>query len=300
MYIKKNIYLFTILASSALLFSKCSQVSLVDLPDLYQPASEVVIVDNTTTTDNGYKSPESRTGWKLIWSDEFSAPKIDTSKWSHEVNGDGGGNNEQQYYTDSRNNSYINNNKYLVIKAIKQNYKGKFYTSARMRTKNKADWTYGRFDIRAKVPVQRGTWPAIWMLPTDYVYGSWPQSGEIDIMESIGHQPKTVYGTIHFGEPWPKNKHVGDTTELSQGDLSTAFHVFSVEWEPNEIRWYVDDVLYSTKKPGDLDGKHWPFDQNFHMILNLAVGGDWPGPPDENTLFPKYMYVDYVRVFKKL
>lgn len=299
MYLK-NFQLFSLLCCALFTLTQCSQVTFVEQPDLYKSASDVIPVDNTSTPDNGFKSPAKRNGWNLIWTDEFSEGRIDTSKWSHEVNGDGGGNNELQYYTASKANSYIIENKYLVIKAIKQNYKGKFYTSGRLRTKQKADWTYGRFDIRAKIPVQQGVWPAIWMLPTDYVYGSWPQSGEIDIMESIGHQPKTVYGTIHFGEPWPKNKHVGDTTFLQNGDLSTAFHVFSVEWEPNEIRWYVDDVLYSTKKPSDTEPHRWPFDQNFHMILNLAIGGDWPGQPDENTAFPKYMYVDYVRVFKKI
>ncbi len=300
MYLKKYFRLAAVPCLALLSLSSCSTAAFVEQPDLYQSASDVIAVDNTTTTDNGYKPATKKSGWNLVWTDEFDQPQIDTNKWSHEVNGDGGGNNEQQYYTASKANSYINNNKYLVLKAIKQNYKGKFYTSARMRTKKKADWTYGRFDIRAKIPVQQGVWPAIWMLPTDWVYGPWPQSGEIDIMESIGHQPTTVYGTIHYGDAWPNNKHIGDTTIIQKGDLSTDFHVFSVEWEPNEIRWYFDDVLYSTKKNTDVTPHKWPFDQNFHMILNLAIGGEWPGPPDDNTTFPKYMFVDYVRVYKKI
>lgn len=282
----------------ALVLSGCGIVSVVKQADLYQSVADDIKPDPTSTSDNGFKTPLEKEGWKLIWQDEFTNPAIDTTKWSYEVNGDGGGNNELQYYTASKANSYILDD-YLVLKAIKQNYKGKYYTSARLRTKDKADWTYGRFDIRAKAPVQQGIWPAIWMLPTDYVYGSWPQSGEIDIMESIGHEPRTVYGTIHFGEIWPKNKNKGDTINIKKGDLFTNFHVFSVEWEPKEIRWYMDDVLFATRKPVEVEPHVWPFDQNFHMLLNLAVGGQWPGNPDEQTEFPKYMYVDYVRVYQK-
>jgi beta-glucanase (GH16 family) len=283
----------------ALLGSACSTVTMVEQENLYVPASEMITIDNTSTTDNGYKPPVQRSGWELIWADEFNDKKLDTSKWNYEVNGDGGGNNELQYYTASPNNVYMLDNKYLVLKAIKQNYKGKMYTSGRLNTRYKHGWIYGRFDIRAKTPVQQGIWPAIWMLPTDYVYGTWPQSGEIDIMESVGHQPKSCVGTMHFGQPWPNNSYKGKTIDVTEGDLSTAFHLYSVEWEPNEIRWYIDDSLYSTMTPANTDPQRWPFDQTFHMILNLAVGGQWPGPPDENTTFPKYMYVDYVRVYQK-
>ncbi len=300
MYLKKYTGLFCLLLTALFALNSCSTVTMVEQPDLYQSTTEQVTLDNTSTTDNGFKEAAKKPGWDLMWTDEFNEAQVDTTKWNHEVNGDGGGNNELQYYTKSKANSYTVGGKYLVIKAIKQNYKGKFYTSARLNTKKKADWTYGRFDIRAKTPVQQGVWPAIWMLPTDWVYGTWPQSGEIDIMESIGHQPKTCYGTIHFGQPWPNNSHLGDTIETKEGDLSTAFHVYSVEWEPNEIRWYFDGELYNTKKNTDVSPQRWPFDQSFHMILNLAIGGEWPGPPDEATTFPKYMFVDYVRVYKKL
>ena len=300
MRIRPNLIKLTIASLGIISLWQCTKVSLVQQADLYQPLAEKIIpLDETSTINNGFKSPKDRAGWSLIWTDEFSGPEVDTTKWTHEVNGSGGGNNELQYYTNSKANSYIKDD-FLVIKAIKENYKGKFYTSGRLRTIKKADWTYGRFDIRAKTPVQQGVWPAIWMLPTDYVYGTWPQSGEIDIMESIGSHPKTLVGTIHYGQPWPKNQHIGADHILTEGDLSTQFHVFSVEWEPNEIRWYMDDVLYSTKTPKDLEPEHWPFDQNFHMLLNLAIGGEWPGPPDETTTFPKYMFVDYVRVYKKL
>jgi beta-glucanase (GH16 family) len=297
---RKNLLLILFSAVSfTLLLSQCGRVSFVQQPDLYRTAEEMIEADNTSTEDNGYKPSVERQGWSLVWTDEFGGPEIDTTKWEHEVNGNGGGNNELQYYTASKANSYIKDG-FLVIKGIKQNYKGKFYTSARLRTAKKADWTYGRFDIRAKLPVQQGIWPAIWMLPTDWVYGSWPQSGEIDIMEIIGSKPGTLYGTVHYGDPWPNNKWKSGILELPSGeDFSQKFHVFSVEWEPNEIRWYMDDSLYATRVPADLFPHRWPFDQKFHMILNLAIGGNWPGPPDESTTFPKYMWVDYVRVYKK-
>ena len=294
----RNFYPIPYFILSLFILTECSRVSFVPQADLYTPFSEQVELDETTTENNGYKRPLERDGWNLVWTDEFSGTEIDTTKWNYEVNGDGGGNNELQYYIKSKANSYIKDDN-LVIKAAQHNYKGKFYTSARLNTKNKADWTYGRFDIRAKTPVQQGVWPAIWMLPTDWVYGSWPQSGEIDIMESVGHKPTTLVGTLHYGDPWPNNKYSGADYILPEGDLSTQFHLFSVEWEPNEIRWYIDDSLYSTKTINDLAPKPWPFDQKFHMILNLAIGGNWPGPPDELTTFPKYMFVDYVRVYQK-
>lgn len=287
-----------LLALFLVIMIRCSSVALVDQPDLYKTEEESVIPDNTTTVDNGYKTSLDKEGWALVWNDEFSAEFIDSTKWEHEVNGDGGGNNELQFYTASIANSYIKDD-FLVIKAISRNYKGKFYTSARLRSKDKGDWTYGRFDIRAKLPIQQGIWPAIWMLPTDWTYGSWPQSGEIDIMEIIGNKPSTLYGTIHFGDPWPNNKYVGGHVDLKQGTFADEFHVFSVEWKPDTIKWFLDDSLFAVRVPSEVFPKRWPFDQRFHMILNLAVGGNWPGPPDENTTFPKYMYVDYVRVYQK-
>jgi beta-glucanase (GH16 family) len=288
----------TYVVLALLLFSQCGRVSMVPQADLYVPGVESLALDETSTENNGYNTSMERQGWQLVWTDEFNGTEIDTTKWTHEVNGDGGGNNEMQYYVASKANSYIKDD-FLVIKAAQQNYKGKFYTSARLNTKLKADWTYGRFDIRAKMPIQQGVWPAIWMLPSDYVYGTWPRSGEIDIMECIGSKPKTLVGTLHYGDAWPNNKYTGASIDMKQGDLSTQFRVFSVEWEPHEIRWYVDDSLYATKTPKDLDPHPWPFDQRFHMILNVAIGGQWPGPPDETTVFPKYMFVDYVRVYQK-
>ncbi|MFN3404037.1 MAG: family 16 glycosylhydrolase [Cytophagaceae bacterium] len=295
--ILRKLLLSLTIAGAASMLSNCSSVTLVKQDDLYKSADDMIEIDDVTTADAGFKSTLQRDGWDLVWQDEFSGPHIDTTKWNHEVNGDGGGNNELQYYTASKANSYIKDG-FLVIKGIQQNYKGKLFTSARLNSKFKGDWKYGRFDIRAKTPVQQGIWPAIWMLPTDWVYGGWPQSGEIDIMESVGHEPATCYGTLHYGPPWPNNKHTGGNVKVN-GTLADEFHVYSVEWDENEIRWYLDDVLFSKKTPADLDPHPWPFDQRFHMILNLAIGGNWPGPPDESTTFPKYMWVDYVRVFQR-
>ncbi|HEY8402504.1 MAG TPA: glycoside hydrolase family 16 protein [Cytophagaceae bacterium] len=286
------------LMAGIIIIAGCKGLSFVQQPDLYQDADSLVEEDPTPPGDKGYKSPLEREGWKLVWQDEFDGPEVDTTKWNYEVNGDGGGNNELQYYVKSKRNVYIKDGK-LVIKGIKENYKGKFYTSGRLNSSNKADFKYGRFDIRARLPIQQGIWPAIWMLPTDWVYGGWPLSGEIDIMEIVGHEPSTLHGTLHYGELWPKNKYTGGSYKLPTGTFEDEYHVFSVEWEENEIRWYIDDQLYSTKTPKDTDPHRWPFDQKFHFLLNLAIGGTWPGPPDEETVFPKYFFIDYVRVFQK-
>lgn len=260
--------------------------------------------------------------WIQVWSDEFnqsdmSAP--DENKWSYDIGTgtlydipDGWGNNELQYYTDRRENSYIQNGK-LVIKALRENYGNKSYTSARLISKNKGDWTYGRFVIRAKLPNNRpagvtdqtglnGIWPAIWMLPTDKVYGTWPASGEIDIMEMVGKEivnnNYSIFGTLHFGNPW---SYTNSPYNLA---VDGQFHDFSVEWDPGEIRWYVDNHLFQTRRSSEWyssgsGGPNKPFDQNFHMLLNLAVGGTWPGSPDASTLFPQTMEVDYVRVYQR-
>jgi beta-glucanase (GH16 family) len=242
-------------------------------------------------------------GWTLVWSDEFDGPDIDASKWSHEVNAWGGGNNELQYYTDRPANSFIENG-HLVIQALKENYTGpegkRNYTSARLRTLNKGDWTYGRFEARMKLPYGQGLWPAFWMLPTDWVYGGWAASGEIDIMEIVGHQPNVLHGTIHYGGEWPNNVYSGASYTLPAGDFSDDFHVFAIEWEHGEIRWYVDGIHYSTKNSWRTDsGAPFPapFDERFHILLNVAVGGNWPGNPDGTTIFPQRMEVDYVRVY---
>lgn len=243
-------------------------------------------------------------GYNLVWHDEFNGTEIDKSKWSHEVNGHGGGNNELQYYTDRSENSFVSNG-ILTIVARQEEYTGtdgtRYYTSARMRTLNKGDWKYGRFEIRAKLPYGQGLWPAIWLLPTEWKYGGWPASGEIDIMELLGHETDKVYGTIHYGGTPPNNTHSGGSYKLPSGTFAGGFHVFRFDWEETEMRWYVDDKLYLTQKNWYSSAAAFPapFDQLFHMILNVAVGGNWPGNPDISTTWPQKMEVDYVRVYKK-
>ena len=245
--------------------------------------------DSTVTPEENTIPPIP--GYTLVWNDEFDNTSIDLTKWEHEVNGNGGGNNELQYYTSFSENSYIEDGA-LIIQAIKKNYLGKEYTSARLRTANKGDWKYGRFDIKAKLPYGQGLWPAIWMLPTDWVYGGWPESGEIDIMELLGQQSYKVYGTIHFGTS-ANHQSSGASYQLPSSTFSADYHLFTVEWDSTEIRWFVDGNKYHTEVHSQ------PFDQRFHLLLNVAVGGNWPGSPDNSTVFPQKMYVDYVRVYKK-
>lgn len=278
-----------------------------------------------------YKNPaNSNSGWQIEWFDEFSGDNIDTDKWSWVQDCYGGGNNERQCYTDRSVNSYIDDGK-LIIKALEENFTGPNYpedytsedygwitpydhtlpyTSARLRTKHKGDWKYGLIEIRAKLPSGQGIWPAIWMMPTDNEYGSWPLSGEIDIVEAINLQPDEpgthkIHGTIHFGYEYDKNEEATSEILLAK-DPSSNFHTYSIEWSEDKIRWYVDGVRYGTKTSSEwftskggimLSDPNAPFDEKFHLILNVAVGGKWPGYPDASTTFPVQMEVDYVRVF---
>ncbi len=241
--------------------------------------------------------------WELVWSDEFEGEELDLEKWSYQT-GTGAnyglinwGNNEQQFYTDREENLYLENGM-LHIRAKEESFSGRDYTSARIRTYSKAEWTYGRFEARAKLPEGQGLWPAFWMMPTDNVYGGWPKSGEIDIMEALGHETDKAYGSVHYGLDWPNNQFRTGTYTLSEGSFSEEFHVFSIEWEPEVIRFYVNDQLYFLVTPSHLAPYNWPFDQDFHFLLNVAVGGHWPGYPDETTEFPQEMVVDWVRVYQ--
>ena len=192
-------------------------------------------------------------------------------------------------------------NGFLTITAKEEQAGGKNYTSARIRTINRGDWTYGRFEIRAKMPEGKGMWPALWMLPTDpSIYGVWAASGEIDIVEVIGDKPNEALGTLHYGGSWPDNQQTGATFTLPQGNFSDDFHVFAVEWLENEIRWFVDDQQYATITNWSSSGGSFPapFDVDFHVLMNVAVGGNLPGSPDATTTFPQSMQVDYVRVYE--
>ncbi|THH40034.1 family 16 glycosylhydrolase [Neolewinella litorea] len=235
----------------------------------------------------------------LVWADEFSGTSLDQAKWNYQI-GDGcdigicgWGNNELQSY--QQGNVAVSNGQ-LQITARKERTRGSQYTSGRINTKGKADFTYGRFEASIKLPYGDGLWPAFWMLSTDEVYGGWPQSGEIDIMEFVASNPGQTLGYIHYGDPYPNNQSQGTTYRLGDGNFPDAFHEFAVEWEPGEIRWFVDGVLFSRKTAADVAPYQWPFDQNFHFLLNVAVGGNLGGPVD-NGMLPATMAVDYVRVY---
>ncbi|NUN69243.1 MAG: glycoside hydrolase family 16 protein [Bacteroidetes bacterium] len=237
-------------------------------------------------------------GWQLVWNDEFNGLAVDSSKWSYEVNGSGGGNNELQYYTDRYQNSYVDSGA-LVIVARKENYLGKRYTSARMRTNFRGDWTYGKFLIRAKLPSGVGTWPAIWMLSTDWKYGGWPASGEIDIMEHVGYDQDVVHASIHTQKYYHK---IGTqkSGNVKVPGASTGYHTYGLDWYPDSMEFSVDGSKYFTAYNDGSGWQGWPFDQRFHFILNIAVGGDWGGAKGvDDNIFPQSMFIDYVRVYKK-
>jgi len=252
--------------------------------------------------------PQSaRPGWKLVWSDEFNGPDgspVDSSKWVSETGGNGWGNDELEYYTTRPQNATQEGGN-LVIHAIEEKYTGsdgatRNYTSARLKTLGKFSRKYGRFEARIKIPRGQGIWPAFWMLGDDIDKRGWPKCGEIDIMENIGKEPALVHGTIH-GPGYSGGKGISAPFGLP-GDLPFAddFHVYAVEWEEKAIRFYVDDHLYATRTPADLpQGTKWVYGHKFFMLLNVAVGGGWPGNPDSSSVFPQTMLVDYVRVYKR-
>jgi beta-glucanase (GH16 family) len=243
--------------------------------------------------------------WVLSWSDEFdgsagSAP--DQSKWGYDVGGNGWGNNELEYYTTRTDNAFLDGNGNLVIKAIKENYTGsdgvtRNYTSARLLTRGKFSQKYGRFEARIKLPFGQGIWPAFWMLGADIDSVGWPTCGEVDIMENVGREPSTNHGSMH-GPGYSGGSPLTGTYTLPNGArFSDDFHVFALEWAPGTARFYVDGNLYETRTPADVAGSKWVFDHPFFILLNVAVGGSFPGSPDSTTVLPQTMLVDYVRVY---
>ena len=244
-------------------------------------------------------------GYELLWSDEFDGDKLNEDIWSYDPHEPGWTNNELQEYTTSTDNVFVKDG-VLTLKALKTDKNGKdYYTSGKVKSQGKKDFTYGKVTVSAKVPQGQGLWPAIWMMPTDEQhYGQWPKCGEIDIMEVLGNDTKTAYGTVHYGEPHAQQQK---DYKLVVGSFAEKFHEYSVEWEPGEMRWYIDGNEYLkvndwfTAVDGE-DEKPYPapFDQPFFVQLNLAVGGDWPGNPDSTTNFDKAQFeIDYVRVYQK-
>jgi beta-glucanase (GH16 family) len=253
-------------------------------------------------------SPPSarKAGWILTWNDEFNGANgssPDPTKWVVETGGNGWGNDELEYYTARPQNvrqEYGN----LVIEAIKQRFAGpdgvrREYTSARLKTEGLFRQRYGRFEARIQIPAGQGVWPAFWLLGDDFSTTTWPNCGEIDIMESVGSEPSSIRGSLH-GPGYSESSPLTAVYKLPTGRFSDAFHVFAVEWEPQVVRFYVDDKLYATKTPADLPpDKRWVYDHPFFVILNLAVGGNWPGSPDDSTVLPQRMLTDYVRVYSR-
>ncbi|MBK8149243.1 MAG: glycoside hydrolase family 16 protein [Acidobacteria bacterium] len=248
---------------------------------------------------------------KLAFKDEFNGAAnsaIDTTKWTAEVGGGGWGNQELEYYTNSTDNAYIDGAGSLVIKAVKLNpplsvtcrYGPCHYTWARLITKGKFEQKYGKIEARIKVPRGKGMWPAFWMLGNNIDTAGWPTCGEIDILENIGREPTIVHGTVH-GPGYSGGNGIGAPYSLPNNDaFADDFHVYSKEWSQNKISFYVDGVHFKTITPADLpQGATWAFDRPFFMILNFAVGGGWPWNPDNTSVFPQTMMVDYVRVYKR-
>jgi beta-glucanase (GH16 family) len=271
--------------------------------------------------------------WSLVWSDEFDGDTLDESKWDVDLgNGffdykvhawvPGWGNEELQYYTREPENLRVRDG-HLHIRALKEALHGCGYTSARLKTRRR-DGTplftkrYGRFEFRAKVPWGKGLWPALWLLPQDDAYGGWAASGEIDVMEIVGERPREYLGSVHFGSTFPKRSLVTHVHKFPDGGSVADFHVYAVEWEPGEIRWLVDGVVWATqsfwwscsrlrngkgveaRSAADLNPWPAPFDQDFYVVMNIAVGGNFPGVPNPETRFPAELIVDYVRVYDKV
>jgi beta-glucanase (GH16 family) len=280
---------------------RCAPTRTLDVPLIMLLAVGSLLFTNATT---GVHKPSP---WRLVWQDEFngaSGSPVDSTKWSFAVGGKGWGNSELETYTSRPANAHLEPG-LLVITALKETFTGpdkivRNYTSARLLTKDKFSQVYGRFEARIKIPYGQGIWPAFWMLGDDIDTVHWPRCGEIDIMENIGREPSIVHGTFH-GPGYSGGSGISASYALANGQkFSDDFHVFAVEWEPNVMRFYVDGNLYKTRTPADLPaGTSWVFDHPFFIILNVAVGGGWPGNPDGGTVFPQQMLVDYVRVYQR-
>ena len=244
-------------------------------------------------------NPSPPTQWQMVWSDEFNYSGLpDSTKWNYDVGGNGWGNNELEYYTDKRLENARVENGNLVIEARKESWQGMNYTSARLLTKNKGDWQYGKIEVRAKLPRGRGTWPAIWMLGSTTPL-KWPDDGEVDIMEHVGFDQGIIHGSIHCKK---YNWVIGTqkTATIPVMDCSDSFHMYSIEWDNSTIKIFVDSTSYLTF-PNEHSGYDaWPFDNKMFLILNIAVGGNWGGQQGvDDSIWPQQMLVDYVRVWQK-
>lgn len=245
-------------------------------------------------------TPEwNKPGWTILWQDEFEGTELNLQNWTFDLGGGGWGNEEWQAYSDRPENVRVEDGM-LVIEARKEEvtYSGRPYSSARIKTQGLHAWQYGRIEARMKLPYGKGIWPAFWMLGENMATKGWPTAGEIDILEFIGREPDRIYATVH-APGYSGGKGVGANLVVPSPDsLRNDFHVYAIEWEENEIRWYFDDQQFFKLTPQDVPGE-WIFDHPFFVILNVAVGGGWPGYPDSTTVFPQFLYVDYIRVYQR-
>jgi len=280
-----------------------------ELPTTSVPTTETTtefIYDNRSLVPESCDFLDNIDDWQPVWCDEFDVDGLpDSTKWAYDVGGGGWGNQELQYYTDADLDNARVENGNLYITAIKETIGSNNYTSARLVSKYRGDWEYGRIQIRAKMPSGRGLWSAIWMLPTDWRYGGWPNSGEIDIMEYVGYDKNKIHGTIHTGA---YNHNLGTQIGFSRTvlDVEEEFQVYEMIWEPGKIDLYVNGIKFAYfgyNPNANVDVKNsdaWPFDQRFHLIMNIAVGGNWGGVQGvDDSVFPQSMVVDYVRVYQK-
>ncbi|PLX30802.1 MAG: glycosyl hydrolase family 16 [Ignavibacteria bacterium] len=269
-------------------------------PTLLQSATIMLILLFAGAGCGDDTSDPGSTQWRMVWEDTFDGPAgqpPDSTKWDHDVGTDWG-NAQLEYDTDRPENASLDGEGHLVIVAKKESYRGQPYTSARIVTRGLFERAYGRYEARIQLPYGQGLWPAFWLLGTNIETVGWPQCGEIDIMEYRGQQPSTLHGTLH-GPGYSAAEGITQRYDLTNDRFDTGFHTFAVEWEQDEIRWYIDDVHYHTVAREDVPGE-WVYDHPFYIILNVAVGGGWVGAPNASTTFPQRMLIDYVRVFEEV
>lgn len=291
---------------------------LVAVASLALPAcrSDVDVVETTVTTSEAAPSTTTTTiatpdpipidpapGWELVWNDEFDGDEIDPANWKFDIGGWGWGNGEAQYYTDRPENARLQDG-LLVIEARQEKYENSYYTSARLKTQDLQEFQYGRFEARIKVPAGAGLWPAFWMLGAEFerdetnpIDSNWPHAGEIDIMEYVGRDPTLILGTVH-GPGYAGATGIGRWNRQDY-PIADEFHTYAIEWDYDGIRWFYDGEMYFDLSRDFVGNREWVFDQPFFMLLNVAVGGIFPGPIALDLEFPVHMYVDYVRVYQK-
>lgn len=252
--------------------------------------------DNLNKIPDSELAEKTKSGWELTWNDEFNTKKINENYWTLQTGEDIWGNNELQYYTNRSDNCIIKDGM-LIIKGLKEKYGNSNYTSARIATKNKVNFLYGKLEIKAKFPKGNGLFPAIWLLPCEDSYNDRRKNGEIDLAEMLGNNPKVIYGVAHYSFNNKKKSYKKYSDGIT--DYSEGFHVYSIEWDSQKIDWLIDDKVYFTFNfNNSFDETYDPFNKRFYLIINLAIGGDWPGYDLSKTDFPSMVEIDYIRYYR--